>query len=494
MKKNNLLLVLFLLILIPNTFIYSQTYILNANLGTITGCSGRLYDSGGPTGNYSANQNYTVTFCSGTGDPMQFNITALAVSNGDHLIIYDGPNTGSPVLYDWTNYTLAAGYYIPYTSSGTCITIQFTSNANQNNDGFEADVFCYIAPIPPANDNCNNATTLTIGQSCNFSQYTNSYATQSATTPFPTCGAFTTANVCEDVWFKVVAPASGNVSIDVEQGSPVASLADADMAVYSGNCGSLTQIACDDFSGLGLNPSINLTGLTPGNTYYIRIWEYGCDAVGIFDICAFTPTPPANDNPCNAVPITVGPVCGMNQFSNENATASPGVPAPGCAGYSNGDVWFTAVVPSSGNLIIDSDDNRVIIDGGMAAYRGTCSVLTLIQCDDNASANGTMPMLNLTGLTPGETIWIRFWENGNNNNGTFDLCVYTPTTMPSCATTDPADDHCYNATDICNLTGYCGTTSDVYTVSEIPSSFCGSVENNSWLSFVANETSATLTV
>ena len=85
---------------------------------------------------------------------------------------------------------------------------------------------------------------------------------------------------------------------------------------------------------------------------------------------------PANDNPCNATPLTVGAGCTFTQYTNLNATASPGVPAPGCASYSGGDVWFSAVVPASGSLTLDCNTGG-ITDGGMAIYSGACNSLTL---------------------------------------------------------------------------------------------------------------------
>ena len=140
------------------------------------------------------------------------------------------------------------------------------------------------------------------------------------------------------------------------------------------------------------------------------------------DLKASVP-PPSNDDPCNATPLTVGTACNYTQYTNSQATATAGVPAPGCANYQGGDVWFTAVVPASGSLIIDSDVG-VILDGGMAIYSGTsCNNLTLIGCNDDGSANGFMPAISQTGLTPGATIYIRVWEYGNDNNGTFSICA-----------------------------------------------------------------------
>ncbi len=63
----------------------------------------------------------------------------------------------------------------------------------------------------------------------------------------------------------------------------------------------------------------------------------------------------------------------------------------------------------------------------------------------------------------------------------------------SCAST-PAADECVNAPLICDLNGYCGNTSGSYTAGNTSGlgNFCGSIENNSWLSFVASGTSASL--
>ena len=67
------------------------------------------------------------------------------------------------------------------------------------------------------------------------------------------------------------------------------------------------------------------------------------------------------DDPCAASPITVGTSCTFSTFTNAGATASPGVPAPGCANYAGGDVWFTATVPASGHLIVDGNTGVITV-------------------------------------------------------------------------------------------------------------------------------------
>lgn len=180
-------------------------------------------------------------------------------------------------------------------------------------------------------------------------------------------------------------------------------------------------------------------------------------------------------------------------------SSTPAVPAPTCSSYLGGDIWFSVTVPANGSLDINTQTGN-ITDGGMAVYTGTCNALTQIACDDDNSPNGLMPELVLSGLTAGAVVYIRLWEYGNDNNGTFGICITSPTPPPPpppCLANPAANDFCATATPICNLNGFCGNTSASYTATgggNLTTVFCGSIENNSWLSFVANATTATLNI
>lgn len=142
----------------------------------------------------------------------------------------------------------------------------------------------------------------------------------------------------------------------------------------------------------------------------------------------YTIPAPANDNCTTAIALTVNSTCTYTTYTNSNATATTAPstpPAPGCSSYLGGDVWFKVVVPATGVLNLDSTQGTMT-DGGMAVYSGACGGLTLIACDDDSSVNGLMPALSLSGLTPASTVYIRFWEYGNDNNGTFGICASTP--------------------------------------------------------------------
>jgi gliding motility-associated-like protein len=204
---------------------------------------------------------------------------------------------------------------------------------------------------------------------------------------------------------------------------------------------------------------------------------------------------PSNDNPCNAIQLTANSSCTFVSATNVGATNTAGVTAPGCASYSGQDVWFSVVVPAGGALNFDSNTGSMM-DGGMALYTGSCNSLTLLSCNDDSSPNGAMPYLSQTGLTPGSTIFIRFWDYGGGT-GTFSLCVVAPPPMPSCVGNAPAGNTCATATPICDLDGYCGSTSSAYTANywtQLNNAFCGSIENNSFISFIASSTTISFNV
>lgn len=240
----------------------------------------------------------------------------------------------------------------------------------------------------------------------------------------------------------------------------------------------------------GPNP-VSFTAPSSGTYYTIPFADafctsfdpnFGCNSTMWSNI---TPLPPPiNDLPCNAISLTPTATCTYATFTNDNATAAPGVPVPGCAGYLGGDVWFTTIIPASGIILIDTQVG-VMLDGGMAVYTGTCGALTLLECDDDDSPNGAMPSILVNSLPAGTQIWIRMWEVGNNNNGTFGICV---TEIASCGT-PLTNDYCESPAQLTQGPGnFSSSTSAIYTADtpgNLGASFCGSIENNSWYQFTA---------
>lgn len=132
--------------------------------------------------------------------------------------------------------------------------------------------------------------------------------------------------------------------------------------------------------------------------------------------------PPPNNDPCGASLLTVGNVCTPQVFTNKGAYYTDTYPSP-CHNYFGGDVWFTAVVPASGNLKIESFPGT--LDWAvMNLYTGSsCTGLSHYACIEDSVG---MPTAYLSGFTPGDTIYIRMFGD-QAKSGTFGMCASDPT-------------------------------------------------------------------
>lgn len=320
--------------------------------------------------------------------------------------------------------------------------IRVWPEAHQFNGG--SFQLCAYWPVAPVNDQPCGAIELDMSNPfCSPATFNTQDATpltSTTTSPSsPSCG-----DAGNDLWFTITVPEAGRVTLNTIAGS----LTNMAMALYTGDCeGPLTEIACNDNSPLGgnmpyLNPS---TVFTAGQVLWIRVWNR-TNGFGTFQICAYMTQPPANDEPCGAFPIEPLFGCLMTEISTENATqtnpdlyGSGSIPDPSCGGTPNNDVWFSVVVPANGEFALDMDD-ATMDDAAMAVYRriaGDCpedasfsevSGACFVSGSSNPGA-GAMPAGTVTGLTPGETVYIRVWRQ-SGLSGSGHLCVRRTDTLP----------------------------------------------------------------
>ncbi len=123
---------------------------INIDQGSSDACTGILYDSGGPDGDYSNNENFVFTIC--PNEIHQCIIMNLEYFNmesfAESLVFYDGPDTNSPVISNLND----EGFGGPYGGSGVChtvyatecLTIEFTSDGTTTFEGFKAFWECSL--------------------------------------------------------------------------------------------------------------------------------------------------------------------------------------------------------------------------------------------------------------------------------------------------------------------------------------------------------------
>jgi gliding motility-associated-like protein len=256
------------------------------NNSTVNTCAARILDNGGPSNDYSSNMNVTRTFCSNNGGPIRININFLNIEFGyDFLTIYDGPNTSSTTLATLTGFQLNNPNYF-YTSSGTCLTIKFTSDAVYNYEdanyygGFNILVGCSPQNCNgnlPASDLCDNPVQIcdvdgycgsTNGWYTIDRQYIDTYAGNSQF-----CGS-----IENNSWLSFV-PSATTVTFQLQLANCIigGSSGGIQFVLLQGNCGSLTRVGNNCWNQITANQNLTFTGLTIGSTYRIMVDGFAGD-------------------------------------------------------------------------------------------------------------------------------------------------------------------------------------------------------------------------
>jgi Secretion system C-terminal sorting domain len=350
----------------------------------------------------------------------------------------------------------------------------------------------FTVVAPPANNECATATALTVNTDQTCTAIT-SGTTVGATESLAAC---TGSGADDDVWFSFVATATGH---KIKLSNVVAtSGTSVDMVhqIFSGSCGTLTSLYCTD------SPDSTLAfGLTPGETYYVRVFTYSTANRVTFDICATTlPTPPANDDCASAITITTeaaGSNCVANIAASTTGAAPSAITETSCTTTSdNDDIFYSFTATGTSQIIRFS--NMVATAGtatvlGYHIFNGTCGTLTqLPSCDISFGTAGAGSSI-ITGLTIGQVYYLQLFTGGTNNTATFNFCVQD--VVPP-----PANDDCAGAINVITQAFSASCTNPVAavttgsTASAVTETSCTTTSDNDdiWYSFTATAISQKL--
>ena len=237
---------------------------LNTNLVSYQGCAHTSLSSGYPSW-------FTQ------GDVVMFGDEASSPNDPwEHAAI--NVVTGTPALDAHTNnrYHMAVSYYYPSTGTGFKVA-EFYDFSSVN-----------IVTLP--NDDCAGAIQLTSSTTANYLTNQTVINATASGLPKATCDVYTGNAALADVWYYFTARATSHVvSVD-----PNGSQLDAVISAYN-SCSDNSPIACSDVpGGGGTFSTLNLTGLTIGNNYYIRVYDYGLQTSnGGFNIAVTHASPAA---------------------------------------------------------------------------------------------------------------------------------------------------------------------------------------------------------
>ncbi|WP_298151864.1 T9SS type A sorting domain-containing protein [Flavobacterium sp.] len=324
----------------------------------------------------------------------------------------------------------------PYTLTGLTPSTSYTvylkslcSDSSQSN-------WTTLTPVTfvttPVNNRCVDAIAVGVnaGQACAVpSIHGNTYGANSDPSD-PQGGISTTGcgTTDDDIWFKFVATATSHaINFNNVLGTPAA--AKINHSLFSGSCGSLTQRYCSTAL------SSTATGLTVGETYYIRVYTSGTNLAQFVDFDLCITSPPANDEPDTATTLQINPawVCNPTLDTAGNtlgATPSPPTVTGTACGGTDDDVWFRFVATSNIHIIdindIVSTSATVVLNHSL--FSGSTDNLVKLYCSATSESVAT-------GLTVGATYFLRVYTSGTTagQSSTFNVCLSTP---PPPATND----------------------------------------------------------
>uniref|UniRef100_UPI00262FC1A1 PKD domain-containing protein n=1 Tax=Flavobacterium sp. TaxID=239 RepID=UPI00262FC1A1 len=251
-----------------------------------------------------------------------------------------------------------------------------------------------ISLAQPANDTCGTATPIAVGNgTCTSILYDNTNATTTGNPANPGCWSPNTMS--HTVWFSFVAT-TADIELSTNFGG---TLANTQIAIYSGSCGSLTLIGCQEnvntAAGL-LHTNVILHGLTIGNTYYIAVDGNGT-STGTFGICAQQAQPVGPVLPVQDC-ATAQTLCNLSNISVADGPGGVGtsIEAPSCFGApgERSSSWYTFTAATNGVLAFTVTPTAVV-DYDFAVYNTTTSCPgTEIACNWSA----TTGVAGTTGL------------------------------------------------------------------------------------------------
>lgn len=349
----------------------------------------------------------TISVTATSGWDHEINITSGTCGAQTNIACVDNALTDETETHTFTT-TIGVTYfvYVSYWSSGGGTT-----------GDFDISRTCSTPATPPANDDCTGAYPLTVNPDFNCGSTT--AGTVEAATASIQSAASCAGTEDDDVWFTFVATGTSH-SLDIL--NTAGSTTDMYHSVWEGTCPALSLVAgtCSD-----ADDQI-LTGLTAGNTYYVRVytWTGTAGQNSTFDVCVGTPPPPpANDECAGAYPLTVNPDlnCGTTTAGTVASATASAQDAGACGGTEDDDVWFSFVAVETSHTVDILNAAGSTTDMYHSVWTGNCATTLVAGSCSDADAS------TLTGLTVGETYYIRVytWTGTTGQTSTFDVCIGT---------------------------------------------------------------------
>lgn len=294
-------------------------------------------------------------------------------------------------------------------TGGTTYYITVSTYPSPQTTVFDIDIENVTCPIPATNDDCVDAIpfpTIPVGGGCaQLLNQSNFNATNSFVTPNGACSS-NSGTPDDDVWFSFVA----TEAILYLEATYVSGTSDVYWQVFSSSCGSnMTAILCTD-----VNTGGTMTGLTIGNTYYVRMYCYSSGVSATYqDICIHGEPAPVPGQDCSQPLLLCNPTMTIGNPGYSGTGVTDDFDGSGnCTGGEKNSMWLQINIGSSGNLNFDiiPNDADVTSEGPETDYdfvlwkmsgSGSTDCSTILSSGGDNEAACNYNSMGVTGVAPG---------------------------------------------------------------------------------------------
>ena len=344
-------------------------------------------------------ENISLLSLAGSTGDMYFSVYSGTCASPGTALLCSDPESGSV-----SGLTIGNWYYIR--------VFTYTSTTGQNTTW----QLCITTPVAATNNECTTATpvTVNVGAAC-VSQTPGSVI--GATASAQANGCFGTAD--DDVWFSFVA---ANSTQYIALNSIAGSTTDMYFSVYGGSCAAPgAALLCSD------PDNGTVTGLTPGLTYWVRVYTYTSTAAQTtsFNVCITTPAPPGPGDACTqAIPFCTG-----TTYTFPNNTSQPSLGSNGiydCLYSTPNPVWYFMEGLTAGNLTLTINqgttagagnlDVDYCLWGPFSSQAAGCAGLALANVLSCSYSGIAVETANIPNVIPGQ-YYILLLTNYSNSSG-----------------------------------------------------------------------------
>jgi hypothetical protein len=344
-----------------------------------------------------ATANYVVVNDCDVSGGFLIDVNVTDMGSATALTVSD--NQASPTQPLTAAGTLQFGPYV----NGTSVVITINDDGDDDSCTVTSSALTQaVCPSPPpANDDCSGAIGLTVNADYDCGVVTAGTTVGATASSQPDDVTGTPNN---DVWYSFTASATGHrislLNIVNQPGGDTS--VDMGMGVYDGTGGCAGLVFFDDSDP----ETLNLTGLTVGVEYYVRVYGwYTALSYDTFDICVGT------------APVIAPPACGENFYDTGGASSN----------YSANENYTITICPDVPGDAVTATFNSFIVEGSAT---DTCwDNLFIYDGSDNTGTPITPSSLGLGAGTAGFC-----WEGVAD--GTADLTgqAITATNPSGCLT------------------------------------------------------------